>query len=542
MAKRGKSRAMAGVALAACVAAAMPAYGVDLPDVQPAALDQPHINAIVYIGNNTQPQIYDASIFGGLGDIFGDIFGDIDLTTRAVNITPYLDTGASGILISASTANLLSVPQQTVNGQAILFYDVGVAGADQFAVSQPIRMSLAHYFPRTDLDLFSDVAQTLPIVTAYTPIPIAPGEALRAQVGPVDLSVANPVTDDLSEFLALYSALDVIGMPAMKGKVVVMNPTPVNLAGAIFNGTFDLDTLDELPDFSMRTYLYDPGTPFRPNTPVIDPGIPQVDLRVKLSYGSFDEFTQVTPGGTGPTLERNPFIGKDPVAVFKGTPTPEVPGIKISPNSAQGLKTSEGSWLLDTGAAASIISTTQALGVGVKYLAGTEPGNIDGNAPVLVDAFSNIPLAEQFSLTIGGIGGQTTISGFFLDSMLLRTMEGNAANDNDPLHLRFVHAPVLVSDIKLRDPVSDQVMTLDGIFGMNYLVASASFSGGDLIPTIDLFATGFFDWITFDETTGILGLSIDPASGIVLVPEPASLSLIGAGVLLLTLRRRRASL
>ena len=45
---------------------------------------------------------------------------------------------------------------------------------------------------------------------------------------------------------------------------------------------------------------------------------------------------------------------------------------------------------------------------------------------------------------------------------------------------------------------------------------------------------GAYDWITFDQPNGILGLQLTGAA----VPEPASLALIG-GVAGLLLRRRR---
>ena len=45
-----------------------------------------------------------------------------------------------------------------------------------------------------------------------------------------------------------------------------------------------------------------------------------------------------------------------------------------------------------------------------------------------------------------GSGGNVTIAGFYLDSLLLRAMvvEGSATNDNDVHSITFHHVPVLV--------------------------------------------------------------------------------------------------
>jgi hypothetical protein len=120
-----------------------------------------------------------------------------------------------------------------------------------------------------------------------------------------------------------------------------------------------------------------------------------------------------------------------------------------------------------------------------------------------------VPADQQFQLTIGGVGGTKKVAGFFLSSLLVRTMEGNAANDNDPKHFRFTDAPVLVSNITVANPNdAADTLTLDGIFGMNYLVASAYVSEGGAggLPTIGALTQGAFDWAVFDEPNGLLKL------------------------------------
>jgi hypothetical protein len=151
-----------------------------------------------------------------------------------------------------------------------------------------------------------------------------------------------------------------------------------------------------------------------------------------------------------------------------------------------------------------MISEAQAANLQVFYKSGTK----GTETPILVDAMG-VDIPDQFTLAIGGIGGQVTVAGFWLDSLLVRTMEGNAANDLDPHHIRYLHAPVLVNDISLKNPVTGQTVTNDGIFGMNLMIASTAIDSLD--PLGSFFPNqGFYNWITFDEPNGILGLNFDP--------------------------------
>jgi hypothetical protein len=106
------------------------------------------------------------------------------------------------------------------------------------------------------------------------------------------------------------------------------------------------------------------------------------------------------------------------------------------------------------------------------------------------------PLPNQFVIPLGGVGGTVNAAGFRLSSLVLPTTEGSP--------IRFLDAPVLVADVSAQDPVSGQQITLDGDFGMNFLVASIDVDG----TTLDGGSAGAFDWITFDQPHGILGLDL----------------------------------
>ena len=305
---------------------------------------------------------------------------------------------------------------------------------------------------------------------------LARSRLTRTQIGPINVE-PDPI----------LAGLDVFGTPLMANKVFVMDPKPVN--------TF-VDT--------MRTYVYNPGTPFNPKAADTEPGIPTLNnpdtsRHIRLSKGSFDRFTQTTPPGAPmPTLFENPFIGPNPVRQLEPNPPPDTtPPVKVA---FDGI-TRSGSFLFDTGAAASIISEGMANGLNV-FIDETQQDN-----PILRDEFGTA-LPDQFQLTVGGTGGTIKVPGFFLDSMLVKTMEGNPNDDNDPKHIRFQGAPVLVFDIGLEDPVTHQELTLDGVFGMNYLVASAHLTEGGLMPDIEKLTKGAFEWIVFDEPKATLGLKL----------------------------------
>jgi hypothetical protein len=450
--------------MALCVAPV--AWGSDIIGVQPAALDQPSINALI-----------------------SDTLGGAPLTAEDggityFNIEAYYDTGASGILLSNETAEGLGLEHSTYNGQEVVYQDVGVAGTSDFFVSDPVYLNLAPYVPNADIDNLSSYS------TVYTQS-FGP---VRTEIGPT----IPPIDPNLQN-------LDVIGTPAMANKVIVMDPSPVDRVV--------LGQTDDLNDIRMHTFVYDPGTQFHSGTTHDDPGIPLTNRHIQLSFASFDQFTNVIPGGApGPTLANNPFIGPNPVAALNGDNTDTTPPLTLS----YGSHSTDGSFLLDTGAAASMISTAEAAKLGIIYTPGTE-GTDD---PTL----DGVPLGDQFQLTIGGIGGTTKVAGFFLDSLDVPTKEG------DILH--YVGAPVLVNDITVLDPTTDQTLTLDGIFGMNYLVGSVYLIEDPTFPILFNPTVSPYNWVVFDPVNHVLGVDLK-------VPEPSTALLLAAPLMFVLGRRRR---
>jgi hypothetical protein len=425
--------------------------------VQPAAFDQPQIHAAFSRPGDVTP------ITATGDDGYGNTYSTFD-------VQAFLDTGTSGFVLSQETAQGLGLASEQVNGQNVTYSDFGVVGAEDFDVSEPLNVSLAPFQPNVDVDNAND----------WTSV-------YNQTVGPIRTEINRQPADDL------IGPLDIIGMPAMQNKVVVMDPTPIDTEVA-----------------NMNTYVYNPGTPYNPNTTDTDPGIPLVNNYVKLSYGDFSRFTQTSPDGAAPpTLAMNPFIGPNPVNQLLSNPPPDnTPPVTIS----MGSQSTTGSFLFDTGSAASFISTDMASKVGVYY----EDGTYNSASPVLLDANGN-QLPNQFVLPIGGLGGDSVnVAGFFLDSMTLQTTSG--------VPIEFVGAPVLVADISVVDPATNQLLTLDGDFGMNYLVASTSIDTSGNFG--DGYRSGPFRWVTFDQANGLLGLQLPqytPLAGVTPVSSPTTI-------------------
>jgi len=196
----------------------------------------------------------------------------------------FLDTGASGIVLSRETASLMGL---AIDPRA-RFADIGVGGIEYFNVSESLYIGLAGYNAQN------------------------PGD-------PGSYRVIGPGRFQIKQNMAglLTGPLDIIGMPAMIGRVVVLDSGATNSLGY----------------FSAN--IKNPG----------DSAIPKVDLEVVLRFKKFqnpDNSNNIPPL---PAMARNPVI--DNVVVHH-----------------KGMS-SRGSWLLDTGATISLISVKQAMRLGL---------------------------------------------------------------------------------------------------------------------------------------------------------------------------------
>src|SRR5687768_667938 len=111
------------------------AHAVEIEGVQPAALDQPRVNLHLRRQANGKPLV--AKKMG----------------EETINVQAFLDTGASGVMLSTITADALGVQRATAaNGEPVVFHDVGVGGSDEFHVGEPLFVRLAP-FGRSEPDV-----------------------------------------------------------------------------------------------------------------------------------------------------------------------------------------------------------------------------------------------------------------------------------------------------------------------------------------------------------------------------------------------------
>jgi len=280
----------------------------------------------------------------------------------------FLDTGASGVLLSRETAHELGV---ALTPKA-RFVDIGVGGAEHFSVSEPLYLGLADY---------------------QSPQSRSP-RAYR-NVGRGRFQIKHTAG-------LLGQAINVIGMPALSKRVVVLDTAATNDLG-----------------FCAAT-LKQPG----------DPSIPTPHLAIKLRLANFCNRKHPDNVPPLPIMARNPVID----------------GLILQHRDRQ----SKGNWLLDTGGTISLISTRQARQLGIT----------EGQKPA-------------FTLPVGGVGSMTTIAGYQIDRLTVPTL-----NDRN---LIFTNVRLGVHDITYRDEETQTERTLDGIFGCNFLCASAKMQG--LLPS-----------------------------------------------------------
>ncbi|UCF44231.1 MAG: hypothetical protein JSV99_04765, partial [Planctomycetota bacterium] len=228
----------------------------------------------------------------------------------------------------------------------------------------------------------------------------------------------------------LGQPVDVMGVPVVAGRIVVLNSGATN----------------DLGHFAAE--IKDSG----------DPSIPKVDFTVALRFENFLNPNNPKNIPPLPSLSYNPVI--DNIVInYRG-------------------RRSKGNWLFDTGGMVSFISTDQAKRIGL----------IDENGRPLVE--------RAFSVPAGGVGAMVEIPGFEIDELRLPTLSGHS--------LVFDKPRLGVRDIRYFDEDKGKFVTLDGVFGSNFLCATAKME--DLL-SLNIGET-VFEKIVLDMRQGLLGFDI----------------------------------
>jgi len=312
----------------------------------------------------------------------------------------FFDTGASGILLSREVREELGIyAEPNAN-----FVDVGVGGEQDFKVSESLYIALA------DHDLIE-----YPIESQF-----------HEDLGPWRLMLAIDYSED-----PLGQTIDIVGIPGMAGKSVVLKIEMFDIFGFL------------IPYYVTQIMESN------------DPGIPELDIEVKVQFTNFLYTSH--PDNQGPL----PVLGYNPV----------IENIQIGYQGSNSV----GDWLLDTGAQLSMISTAQAEAVGL----------VDSNCEPIV--------APEFYQLIGGIGSQIEAPVFLVDTVSIPTLNG--------FELVYGNPYVGVLDIGTIDEHTGEPIILDGVFGTNFLGYSYNLD-------LDI-VMGPYNSIVFDTQRAILGFDVN---------------------------------
>lgn len=412
----------------------------------------------------------------------GDLLGDIGLGFSTTKITGYADTGASSFLIGEATAAAYGVTVQP----GATFEDVGIGGSELFDISDRYTVDVYSSSPQVHrtLDVFGTVKQ--------------------------DTAVGIPgfdADDPLLDILKQYFDFNVFGMPILDEKVMVMDGRGLN---QFAQGEIDVnDDLLDISRLSVVTHLYNKpqsaaGNAWNPSE-LDNPGVlraEQADFVFDLDFADFGGFTE-TIGGTPPILAHNPMVGGGLSASVNETvdDRDDTPRVQLGMGSAS----SDASLLFDTGGTVSVLSHARLGELGIVF---DEASGLFKDAEgVAVDP------SLVFSVEISGVGGTSSLPGIFIDELSVpgyRIVNGEKVQEM----LTFYEVPVVIADIGIEHPETQEEFILDGVFGMNLLFASTFVTGGvdqsglgelPLIP-------GAFEFVVYDEVANSVMLTLTKGS------------------------------
>ena len=402
------------------------------------AIDQPELYSVIYDGANVITS-------GG----------------EPVLLETFVDTGASGFVISALNAQgLYDTPSLgwTSNDYIGTFSETGIAGNEPGHVTRPFGVGVANAVPGVASSVDVDQVVNYGQYNLWTRDNPGPGEVY-----------------DLGGF-SLTDPVNIVGMPVISQRVMVMDPTVMETQGR------------------LGTQLLQPGSA----------AIPATNVTIQMQLQNF-----VTPNGTAtPSHADNPVL----------------PAVTVRQGSGGSAASSTGTWLFDTGAASSFMSFAQAKQVGLMQ-------GYDN----LADFMANY---DGRTAVVGGIGPDAiTVPILTLDELSVPTKEGfNLVWRNVDMLVSDVAGLDGVFGMNLLVPaVTIDASSLDLT---NLGVTDEDLASQQLLQLLGLLtdqSPGYFNSIVFDATDSgnvVLRLQSDA------VPEPASMMLLASGAAMF-LRRRR---
>lgn len=237
----------------------------------------------------------------------------------------FLDTGASGILLSKETADDMQISVDPIG----TFVDTGIGGDEFFDISEPLYVGVLNY------DVDEETAQN-PDVYHLRP-------QWRYQVS------QNYIEDPL-----FSEPLDVMGIPVMAGRVAVLKPIQdIDIDWGLDSVSATDD--DGGIDFGQIYFTADIKE-------AGDPNIPATDFQVRLR---FEKYINPSNPGNIPPL---PVLAYNPV----------IDNITIQKNGIS----STGTYLFDTGGTISVISIEQGMRLGLVDENGDPIVDYDFSVPI----------------------------------------------------------------------------------------------------------------------------------------------------------------
>ena len=385
-----------------------------------------------------------------------------DSSNAPMTFDPYIDTGASGFVISHLTAQGYTTTDYfgdetfvpglglgTSHGSVIGTYtDVGVGGPELGDVTSPLGLCIRNGAPLEGTFDWDTLEYLPPVVNL--------GEF--NDVGSYNLWMRQQ--EGYGEHMMVMGfdmgvqPMDVVGMPVIEQSVMVMDPTTIG---------FDEETLATT---RMDTQLLPKGSA----TPLTN-----VDFRLRLA-----DFSGTAPpaGETFPSHASNPVFDHVAIGDFGG-----------------GVST-ENTWLFDTGSTMSMVSFARAQEIGL----------IDPSYASFADFMDTF---DGLTVPMGGIGSITEA----VNAPILE-LGSVSIPDADGTVFTWQDVDVLVVD----------VAGLDGVFGLNLLLPASTIDMSGLTELGN--NPGYFDKIVFDahaDQTADLRLMYAPEGGYT-PPPPAVLS------------------
>src|SRR5262245_28402628 len=294
-----------------CSALIIAACGAALAPPPPLALAQQPVRgrSVIAIDHTLQAALGQPRVWVQVSCGDDPIHVEDDPTTRS--FLAYLDTGASGYVVGAKTAERFKLA--TIQGA--IYNEVGLHGPTAVEVTQPYTISLSGGTGEHD-------------------------EVLR----PRDLTFTKVQHDvclqvdraPLHGIAALLGDLNVVGMPAISRLVLELDPSPL---------CEPTDRRDRNDPFALDLLIRGDG----PSVRVCDkaPGAKEADVLIALEYVDFNQRDHPDNRGALPELAKNPMVSN---IVCEVDWSDGASGLPVR------MKRSSGDWLLDTGAAATVIS------------------------------------------------------------------------------------------------------------------------------------------------------------------------------------------